>query len=96
MIYEKIIRPIFFKTDPEKIHHFVIDVLSIISKIMPIYLFIRHFLNVDDVVLHTQIGKIKFSNPIGLAGSARFGHLGVPRFAASGADLQAPWRALRP
>ncbi len=67
MFYKKIIRPIFFKIDPEKIHHFVIQFLSVVSRIMPIYFLIRHFLNVVDPVLSTQIGKIKLSNPIGLA-----------------------------
>lgn len=67
MIYQKIIRPIFFKTDPEKIHHFVIGCLSVASRMAPVYYFIRHFLNFSDPVLQTQIGKIKLSNPIGLA-----------------------------
>lgn len=67
MLYQKVIRPIFFKTDPEKIHHFVINVLSVVSHIKPIYSFIRHFLNVSDPILKTQIGNVKLENPIGLA-----------------------------
>lgn len=67
MIYQKIIRPILFKTDPEKIHHFVINCLSAISQFSPTYLLIRNFLNVSNSLLETQIGKIKLSNPVGLS-----------------------------
>ena len=67
MFYQKVIRPIFFKTDPEKIHHFVIGALSVASQITPVYSIIRHFLNVSNPILQTQIGKVKFNNPIGLA-----------------------------
>ncbi len=67
MLYQKIIRPILFKTDPEKIHHFVIGGLSFVSRITPIYYLVRHFLNIDNPILQTQIGKIKLSNPVGLA-----------------------------
>lgn len=67
MIYEKIIRPIFFKTDPEKIHHFVIACLSVASRISPVYAFIRHFLNVSDPILNTKVGNVILNNPIGLA-----------------------------
>ncbi len=67
MFYEKIIRPILFKTDPEKIHHFVIGGLSAVSNIFPVYKIIKNYLNVSDTVLHTQIGKISLNNPVGLA-----------------------------
>lgn len=67
MIYQNIIRPIFFKTDPEKIHHFVIGALAFVSRIEPIHFFTRKFFNIEDPILSTQIGKVKFSNPVGLA-----------------------------
>ncbi len=67
MIYEKIIRPVFFKTDPEKIHHFVIGCLAVASNITPVSYLIRKFLNVSDPILQTQVGQVKMPNPVGLA-----------------------------
>ena len=67
MIYQKIIRPIFFKTDPEKIHHFVIGCLSLTSRISPVSSLISRFLNIADPILKTKIGKVVLENPVGLA-----------------------------
>lgn len=67
MIYEKILRPILFKIDPENIHSWVIHGLSFFSRISPVYFLIRRFLFVEDDSLKTTIGKVKFSNPVGLA-----------------------------
>ncbi len=67
MFYEKILRPILFKTDPEKIHHFIIWGLSLVSSIKLLASLIRKYLNVSDPILATKIGNLKFANPIGLA-----------------------------
>jgi dihydroorotate dehydrogenase len=67
MFYQKVLRPILFKTDPEKIHHLVIAGLAIASNIKPIYKAVRKFLNVNDPILSTKIGRVILKNPIGLA-----------------------------
>ena len=67
MFYQKILRPILFKTDPEKIHHFVVGGLSLVSNIKPLASLIRKYLNISDQVLAVKIGNLQFSNPIGLA-----------------------------
>lgn len=67
MFYQKILRPILFKTDPEKIHHFVIGGLSLVSRIKPLVLLVRNYLNVTDSSLVVKIGSLHFSNPVGLA-----------------------------
>ncbi|MFA7314816.1 MAG: quinone-dependent dihydroorotate dehydrogenase [Candidatus Magasanikbacteria bacterium] len=67
MLYRKIIRPILFKTDPEKVHHFVIRLLGAISVLRPFYFLIKKFLFVDDPRLHVQIGNLKLKNPVGLS-----------------------------
>ena len=67
MFYQKFIRPILFKIDPERIHHFVIAILSLLSRAKPFYFLIRNFLNVSDSSLFIKIGQLNFSNPVGLA-----------------------------
>lgn len=67
MFYQKFIRPILFKTDPERIHHFVIALLSLLSRVKPFHFLIRNFLNISDPSLSIKIGQLNFSNPVGLA-----------------------------
>lgn len=78
MFYRKIIRPILFKTDPERIHHLVINMLGIVSLVRPAYFLIKKFLFVDDPRLHVKLGNIELKNPVGL--SAGFDK-----------DITAPW-----
>lgn len=67
MLYKKIIRPILFKTDPEKIHHLVIHMLMVVSSFSPFYNIIKKFLFVDDPRLHVKIGNLELKNPVGLS-----------------------------
>ncbi len=67
MLYKKIIRPILFKTDPERVHHFVIRLLGAISVLRPFFYLIKKFLFVEDSRLHVQIGNLHLKNPIGLS-----------------------------
>lgn len=63
MFYKKLIRPILYKFDPEKIHNFTIGLLSsgiISSLIKPIFSYENNKLSV-------KAGKLTFRNPIGLA-----------------------------
>ncbi len=63
MLYKKIIRPLLFDYDPEKIHNFTIKILS--GGIAPGIL--RQFLKFEDSKLNIKVGKLTFRNPIGLA-----------------------------
>ncbi|PIT87916.1 MAG: hypothetical protein COU31_00320 [Candidatus Magasanikbacteria bacterium CG10_big_fil_rev_8_21_14_0_10_40_10] len=67
MFYKKIIRPIFFKFDPELIHDLALFFLKITSRITPLRRLIQKICLVDDERLATRIGKITLPNPIGLA-----------------------------
>ncbi len=67
MLYEKIIRPILFKTDPEKIHHFVIGGLSLVSRVKLLAKLIKNYLNINDQILSVKIGNLTLGNPVGLA-----------------------------
>lgn len=63
MIYKNIIRPILFKFDPEAVHNFTMNMLSlgIMDNVMsPFYRF-------EDQKLKVKVGKLTFRNPIGLA-----------------------------
>lgn len=67
MIYQKIVRPIFFKIDPEKIHHIVIAVMAMASSLPPVFWLSKKLLKVEDKILQTKIGKLTLDNPIGLS-----------------------------
>jgi len=67
MIYKKIIRPILFKFDPEKIHHFVVKCLGLVSRISFLEAFLERMLFVNHKYLHVKVGALEFKNPIGLA-----------------------------
>lgn len=62
-MYKKIIKPLLFDYDPEKIHNFTIKRLS--GSLLPALL--RLFLSFEDKKLARKVGKLTFRNPIGLA-----------------------------
>lgn len=62
-MYKKIIKPLLFDYDPEKIHNFTINRLS--GSLFPALL--RLFLSFEDKKLARKVGKLTFRNPIGLA-----------------------------
>jgi dihydroorotate dehydrogenase len=63
MIYKKIIRPVLFKFDPEKIHNYTINMLS--GSVAPALL--RTLFKFEDKKLEVKVGKLTFKNPLGLA-----------------------------
>ncbi|MBZ0203365.1 MAG: quinone-dependent dihydroorotate dehydrogenase [Ignavibacteria bacterium] len=63
MLYKKIIRPLLFDYDPEKIHNFTIKMLS--GGIAPGIL--RMMFKFESEKLNVKAGKLSFRNPIGLA-----------------------------
>jgi len=67
MFYQKFIRPLLFKTDPEKIHHVVIALMNILSHIPIVSTSIQRYLFIDDPRLQVKIGNITLKNPIGLS-----------------------------
>lgn len=66
-MYKKIIRPLLFCFDPEKIHYFIFKTLKISSKIPGILAFIRFVYEVKDQRLETKVFGLSFKNPVGLA-----------------------------
>lgn len=66
-MYKSIIRPILFKFDPEKVHHFTFSVLRIAHKIPFVSSLIRSCYVVNDKRLEREVFGLKFKNPVGLA-----------------------------
>ena len=68
MIYEKILKPILFRfTDPEKIHHTVLEGMRVVSRQKTLYNYFYNICNIKDPRLKTKIGSVEFENPVGLA-----------------------------
>lgn len=62
----KLIKPILFKQDPEKIHEIILYIGKQLSS-SNIGKYFRFFYGFDDKSLHTNVFKINFKNPVGLA-----------------------------
>ncbi len=66
-LYTAIIRPLFFKFDPEKVHYFVFDTIKVLSKIPGVSAITRAMYKVNDARLKRELFGITFENPVGLA-----------------------------
>ncbi len=65
--YTKIIRPILFRFDPEKVHHFTFSFLKLAFKVPFTKLLIKSLYNTSDKSTGKKLMGIDFPNPIGLA-----------------------------
>ena len=66
-MYKSLIRPILFRFDPEKIHHFTFDSIRFINKIPGMAGFLKAKYTVNDPRLEREVFGLKFKNPVGLA-----------------------------
>ena len=66
-MYKSFLRPLLFKMDPEKIHHFTFAALRRANKIPGMKSFFRSKFLVEDVRLEREVFGLKFKNPVGLA-----------------------------
>lgn len=67
MFYQKILRPILFKIDPEKIHNFTLRFLSFFSAINFLNKLLTKVCQYKSPRLRQKLFDIDFKNPIGLA-----------------------------
>ncbi len=67
MIYAKIVRPIFFRFDPEKVHNFVIHLMGFGGRVNLFKLVTQWLLRRKRPELNTTLGSLKLENPVGLA-----------------------------
>lgn len=65
MLYKSVIRPLLFRKDPEVSHEMI---LALMAKAEGFSGIIERLYSIDDPRLAVQIGALKFSNPVGLAG----------------------------
>lgn len=63
----KLIRPLFFSVDPEKIHHFVTRGLKVFNRFPGGSKLSRTVFSIEKSELETEVFGLKFKNPVGLA-----------------------------
>lgn len=66
-MYKSVIRPILFKFDPEKVHHFTFSMIKAMQLVPGIKPIIRSVFQVKDQKLEREVFGLKFKNPVGLA-----------------------------
>ena len=66
-MYRYLIRPLFFLFDPEKVHFFTIEFLSLVQSIPRIKVLLRNFFTINDTGLKRDVLGLTFDNPVGLA-----------------------------
>lgn len=66
-MYKRIIRPLLFLFDPEKVHHFTFSWLKFVNRIPLVPALLRARYQVKDKRLEREVFGIKFPNPVGLA-----------------------------
>jgi dihydroorotate dehydrogenase len=63
----KLVKPIFFQFDPEKIHYTVTDSLSFLQKVWGFPKIMKGLFNFERKELEREVFGLKFKNPVGLA-----------------------------
>ncbi|MGI4751292.1 MAG: quinone-dependent dihydroorotate dehydrogenase [Janthinobacterium lividum] len=63
----KLIRPLFFSFDPEKIHHFITRSLKRLNLIPGGAVVSRAVFSIENLALEREVFGLKFKNPVGLA-----------------------------
>ncbi len=66
-MYKSILRPLLFKSDPEKVHHFTFNMLRRLHKIPGMKSFFRSSFQLEHPDLEREVFGLKFKNPVGLA-----------------------------
>jgi dihydroorotate dehydrogenase len=65
-LYKFFIKPLFFRVDPEKIHHFTFSALKFIFKIPGVVALAKNIYKIEDKRLEREVFGLKFPNPVGL------------------------------
>ncbi|WP_040496946.1 quinone-dependent dihydroorotate dehydrogenase [Fulvivirga imtechensis] len=66
-MYKLLVRPLLFRFDPEKIHHFTFKTIRILGKVPGIRAIWRTRFDYTDQRLERRMFGLTFSNPVGLA-----------------------------
>jgi dihydroorotate dehydrogenase len=66
-MYKQLIRPLFFRVDPEKVHHAVVALLKFGLTIPSMNWLANKFTEVNDPKLERELFGLHFKNPVGIA-----------------------------
>lgn len=66
-MYKRLIRPLLFQFDPEKVHYFTFSLIRFLSKIPGMGFLIRKLYQVEHPQLKRHVFGLTFKNPVGLA-----------------------------
>lgn len=66
-MYKSLIRPLLFKQDPEKVHHFTFSAVRKLVRLPGAKVIIKDLYQVNDDRLEREVFGLKFKNPVGLA-----------------------------
>ena len=66
-MYHKLVRPILFLFDPEKVHYFSFFMIKVLSAIPGVSFIIRSLYQLKHPSLEREVFGLKFPNPVGLA-----------------------------
>lgn len=66
-MYKALIRPLLFRLNPERAHHFTFGLLSVLSALPGVKLLLRALYDGHDPRLERKILGLTFPNPVGLA-----------------------------
>ena len=66
-MYKKIVLPVLFLIDPEKVHNIIFSSIKILFKFPFVKFLVSKFYIIDDSRLEKSLFGIKFKNPVGLA-----------------------------
>jgi len=66
-MYKSVIRPLLFKFDPEKVHHFTFSSIRFLNRVPGFRSVTKSLYEVNDPRLEREVFGLKFKNPVGLA-----------------------------
>ncbi len=66
-MYKKLARPLLFKFDPEKVHHFATGFLKFLFAVPGLGKAVTNYATVKDKSLERELFGLKFKNPVGIA-----------------------------
>lgn len=84
MIYERVVRPLLFRCDPEWVHDHAIKASQFAGAIGPLRAAVARCCTFADSRLETEVAGIRFANPVGLAAGYDKSGKAIPMMAAMG------------
>lgn len=66
-MYKSLIRPMLFRFDPEKVHHFTFSSIRFLNNVPGMPSVLKSVYEISDPKLEREVFGLKFKNPVGLA-----------------------------